>query len=111
VFDGDEVGEPAFSAGADDVYGGADVVRVFAVEPGESFECGSKDLGWERDFGFWRREGVYASNSGFVKRDREALFDVAFPKKFENLVRVGRECESGCGSGTMLLHNSFVIEH
>ena len=111
MFDGDEVGKPALSAGADGVYGGADVVRVFAVEPGESFECEGEDLGWEGDFGFGRREGVYASNGGFVKRDGEALLDVAFPKKFEDLVRVGRECEAGCGSGTVLLHDSFVIGH
>ena len=33
------------------------------------------------DFGFGRREGVYASNGGFVECDGEALFSVAFPKK------------------------------
>ena len=43
MFDRDEVGEPAFSAGADDVYCGADVVRVFVVEPGESFKCEGED--------------------------------------------------------------------
>jgi len=65
------------------------VVYVFAVEHGKGFKGGGEDLGLESDFEFGRCEGVYASDSGFVERDGEALPDFAFPEEFEDLVGWG----------------------
>ena len=84
---------------------------MFAVERSEGFECRGEDPEWERDFWFGRCERVASTNGSFVESDREALLDVTFPKEFENLVGVGRKCKGGCGCGTVIFHNSFVVGH
>ena len=111
MFDGDKVIALATGANANDIEGGADMLYAFTVENGKGFDCRGEDLGRERHFGFGRCERVDSTDGSFVERDRKALFDVAFPEEFEDLVGVRRERKDGCGGSTMLLHNSFIVRH
>lgn len=109
MFDANEASEPTFPTSADCVQGGADMVHVFAVEQGKGLDCRGEDLRWKRDFESGRCERVYAPNSSFVERDGEALFDVAFPEEFEDLVIMRSKREDGGSGSTVLLHNLLVI--
>lgn len=111
MFDGDEVVALATGANANGIEGGADMLYAFAVEHGEGFDCGGEDLGRERHFGFGRCERVDTTDGSFVERDRKALFNIAFPEEFEDLIGVRRKCKDGCSGSTVFLHNSFVVRH
>lgn len=111
MFDGDEIRASTRMAIAEGVHGGTYVIHVVVVERDESFEGGGEDHRWERDFRFGRHERVHAPNSGFVKRYRETLLDLALPEQLEDLVRVGGKREGTRGSGTVIGHDLFVIAH
>lgn len=96
---------------AEAVHRGAFVVYMSAVECSESFECKGENVGRERDFGFWRGEGMYAPNSRFVECYGETLPNLTLPEEFENLVWVRRSCEGSHSSGSMFIHDPFIIEH
>lgn len=111
MFDEVEIGTPAAGAIASGVERGADVIYVPAVERSEGPHRRGEDLGWESNFGLGRCERDDPARNSFVECDGETLFDIAFPKEFEDLVGVRRKCESGGGGGAVLIHDPFVLNH